>query len=91
MGIDTPAVTGHDGLYGVVRFAEAAKQVGARTAFGASWPGPARPQNGVPDPAGTHLLVLARGLAGYRSLARVLSSAHLRGQRKGPRSTTWTR
>jgi hypothetical protein len=41
------------------------------------------PQNGVPDPAGTHLLVLARGLPGYRRLARVLSSAHLRGQEKG--------
>ena len=52
-----------------------------RTAFGAELsldlPGP---QNGVPDPAGTHLLV---GLAGYRRLARVRSSAHLRGQEKG--------
>jgi hypothetical protein len=81
MGIDTFALTDHDGLYGVVRFAEAAEQVGVRTAFGAELsldlPGP---QNGVPDPAGTHLLV---GLAGYRRLARVLSSAHLSGQEKG--------
>ena len=62
MGIDTFALTDHDGLYGVVRFAGAAEQVGGRTAFGAELsldlPGP---QNGVPDPAGTHLLV---GLAG---------------------------
>jgi hypothetical protein len=48
MGIDTLAVTDHDGLYGVVRFAEAAKQVGVRTAFGTELsldlPGP---QSGV--------------------------------------------
>ena len=44
MGIDTLALTDHDGLYGVVRIAEAAKQVGARTAFGAklAWTCPAR-------------------------------------------------
>ncbi len=84
LGIDTLALTDHDGLYGVVRFAQAAKQVGVRTAFGAELSlGLPGPQNGVPDPAGTHLLVLARGLEGYRRLARVISSAHLRGQEKG--------
>jgi error-prone DNA polymerase len=55
-----------------------------RTAFGAELSlDPPGPQNGVPDPTGTRLLVLARGLPGYRRLARVLSSAHLRGQEAG--------
>jgi error-prone DNA polymerase len=84
LGIDTLALTDHDGLYGVVRFAAAAAEVGLRTAFGAelSLDLPA-PQGGVPDPVGSHLLVLARGLEGYRRLCRVLSSAHLRGREKG--------
>jgi error-prone DNA polymerase len=50
MGIDTLALTDHDGLYGVVRFAEAAKKVGVRTAFGQVEPGPARPTERRPGP-----------------------------------------
>ncbi len=43
--LEALAVTDHDGLYGVVRFAEAAKAVGLPTVFGAELtltPGPAR-------------------------------------------------
>lgn len=36
------------------------------------------PQTGAPDPEGTHLLALARGLDGYRALCRVISAALLR-------------
>jgi error-prone DNA polymerase len=50
MGIDTLALTDHDGLYGVVRFAEAAKQVGVRTAFGQAGPRPAQPAQRRPGP-----------------------------------------
>jgi error-prone DNA polymerase len=35
LGLDALALTDHDGLYGVVRFAEAAKAVGLPTVFGA--------------------------------------------------------
>src|ERR1700742_4152140 len=55
------ALTDHDGLYGAVRFAEAAVELDMRTVFGAELslgPG-ARPAE--PNPAGPHLLVLARG------------------------------
>ncbi len=38
---------------------------------------------GVPDPAGNHLLVLARDPEGYRRLCRVISDAHLAGGEKG--------
>ena len=40
-------------------------------------------QGGVPDPAGTHLLVLARDPEGYRRLCRAITTAQLRGKEKG--------
>jgi error-prone DNA polymerase len=41
------------------------------------------PRAGVPDPAGRHLLVLARDPEGYRRLCRVISTAQLAGGEKG--------
>ena len=35
LGLRAIALTDHDGLYGVVRFAEAARELGMRTVFGA--------------------------------------------------------
>jgi error-prone DNA polymerase len=77
------ALTDHDGLYGVVRFAEAARELDIRTVFGAelSLGGAARTEE--PDPPGPHLLVLARGPEGYRRLSRQLAAAHLAGGEKG--------
>lgn len=77
------ALTDHDGLYGVVRFAEAAKELDMRTVFGAelSLGNTARAE--APDPPGPHLLVLARGPEGYRRLSRQLAAAHLAGGEKG--------
>ncbi|TAM65018.1 error-prone DNA polymerase [Mycobacterium sp.] len=77
------ALTDHDGLYGAVRFAEAAAELDMRTVFGAelSLGGAARTER--PDPAGPHLLVLARGPEGYRRLSRQLAAAHLAGGEKG--------
>src|SRR5581483_2809210 len=42
-----------------------------------------KPQNGVADPEGTHLLILARDPVGYTRLCRALSVAHLQGGDKG--------
>ena len=85
------ALTDHDGFYGAVRLAEAAeKHPGLTTIYGAELsldlPGP---QNGIADPAGTHLLVLARGSGGYHRLAGAITSAQLaQGAQKGqPRYT----
>ena len=77
------ALTDHDGLYGVVRFAEAARELDIRTVFGAelSLGNVARTEE--PDPPGPHLLVLARGPEGYRRLSRQLTAAHLAGGEKG--------
>ncbi|MEA5116140.1 MAG: error-prone DNA polymerase [Propionicimonas sp.] len=84
LGLHALALTDHDGLYGIVRFAEAAEPTGVKTVFGAelSLELPA-PQNGVPDPVGSHLLVLAAGEEGYHRLAGALTHAQLAGQEKG--------
>jgi error-prone DNA polymerase len=111
LGIESLAVTDHDGFYGVVRFAEAAKAVGLATVFGTEITLTARrdgtlfdhgvarteadtdrqvdtglvPDSHAPDPAGTHLLVLADGPTGYARLSRVLSQGHLAGEKGAPR------
>ncbi|GAA5150257.1 error-prone DNA polymerase [Pseudonocardia eucalypti] len=84
LGLEAIALTDHDGMYGVVRFAEAAAAHKMRTVYGAelSLDLPA-PQNGVPDPVGVHLLLLARGPEGYAALCRVISVAQLDGKEKG--------
>ena len=93
-GLNALALTDHNGMYGVVRFAEAAEKFGLATIYGAelSLDIPVPTTNaerstsaraGAPDPAGRHLLVLARDPAGYASLCRVISAAQRRGGAKG--------
>ncbi|CAM4409312.1 error-prone DNA polymerase [Mycobacterium senriense] len=77
------ALTDHDGLYGAVRFAEAAAELDMRTVFGAELSLGAGARTEQPDPPGPHLLVLARGAEGYRRLSRQLAAAHLAGGEKG--------
>src|SRR6195952_1788252 len=58
LGLDALAITEHDGLYGIVRFAEAAADTPLRTLYGAELSlGLPEPQLGVADPVGDHLLV----------------------------------
>lgn len=45
--------------------------------------GPSPARAGAPDPAGSHLLVLARGEEGYHRLAAALTHAQLAGGEKG--------
>ncbi len=77
------ALTDHNGLYGAVRFAEAAAELDMRTVFGAELSLGPGARTDEPDPAGPHLLVLARGPEGYRRLSRQLATAHLAGGEKG--------
>ncbi|GAC69853.1 error-prone DNA polymerase [Gordonia soli NBRC 108243] len=84
LGLRALALTDHDGFYGLVRFAEAARGFAMPTVFGAELslePDVAR--TGVPDPAGEHLLVLARGGEGYRRLSRTIADAHMVAGEKG--------
>lgn len=93
LGLSAMALTDHDGLYGVVRFASAARAIGLPTVFGSELrlaapdgPGGApvldAPTSG-PDPRSTHLVVLARGAEGYRRLSRTIGMAHLATGEKG--------
>ncbi|AUG76399.1 DNA polymerase [Kitasatospora sp. MMS16-BH015] len=73
LGVETLGLTDHDGLYGVVRLAKAAKELGLSTVAGAELTlGPEE-----------HLLVLARGPEGYRRLSAAISAAQLAGGVKG--------
>ena len=84
LGLHGLALTDHDGFYGVARFAEAAEGSELRTVFGAELSlGLSAPQNGRPDPEGSHLLVLARGPEGYHRLAAAITAAQLAGAEKG--------
>lgn len=133
LGLEAIALTDHDGFYGTVRFAEAAREFGMPTVFGSELSlgtrdakgsqesarrrraerGPtgiaeslddaedavrqgnsadsrrhadavdSAPRTGSPDPAGPHLLVLARGQEGYRRLSREIAAAHMAAGEKG--------
>src|SRR5215470_15639254 len=88
LGLAGLAVTDHDGLYGAVRFALAARGHGLPTVFGAELTlGITKPANGEPDPEGEHLLVLAEGPVGYARLARAISEAQMAGEKGAPRIT----
>jgi error-prone DNA polymerase len=93
-GLSGLALTDHNGMYGVVRFAEAAQSFGLPTMYGAELsldiPMPTTnaerstsARAGAPDPPGRHLLVLARDPTGYASLCRAISAAQRRGGAKG--------
>ncbi|WP_116041301.1 error-prone DNA polymerase [Amycolatopsis palatopharyngis] len=78
--LDALAITDHDGMYGVVRFAEAARESGLRTVFGTELSlGLRAPQNGIADPEGEHLLLLAKDVDGYAALCRATTAGQLAG------------
>ena len=84
LGLRAVAITDHHGLYGAVRFAEAAAVHQMPTVFGAEFTlGSATPRTDVADPPGEHLLVLALGEEGYHTLSRALTEAHLSSGEKG--------
>ena len=89
--LEALAITDHDGMYGIVRFAEAARALGLPTIFGAELTltpeltlipsgGRAIQRAGTPDPGGEHLVVLARGPEGYARLCRAISEAQMAGE-----------
>jgi error-prone DNA polymerase len=89
LGLSGLALSDHHGLYGVVRFAEAARALGLASVFGTEVTLNAVDDRvGVSDPSGEHLVLLARSPAGYAELSRMLALAHLeRGEKGSPRFT----
>ena len=94
--LEALAVTDHDGMYGIVRFAEAAKGALPSHRVREAEPSPdalRRPggrggEDRDPDPAGEHTVVLARGPEGYARLCRAISEAQMAGA-KGRPGGTW--
>ncbi|MDN5745580.1 MAG: error-prone DNA polymerase [Nocardioidaceae bacterium] len=84
LGLSGVALTDHDGFAGAPLFAEAGLDYHQQTVYGAelTLASPQAPR-GAPDPAGTHLLVLARGVAGYHQLCGAITDAGLRAPEKG--------
>ncbi len=80
LGLEALALTDRHGLYGAVRFAEAARPLGLATVFGA----------GVSldtslEATCDHLVLLADGPTGYTRLSRALSLGQLAGAKERPR------
>jgi error-prone DNA polymerase len=88
LGLHGLALTDHDGFYGVARLAEVAEAYAEKhplaTVYGAELSLElSMPQNGVADPEGSHLLVLAEREEGYHRLAGAITEAQLEGGEKG--------
>ena len=84
-GLSSLALTDHNGLYGAVRFAHAAAEVGLDTVFGSELSiGLTEKIPGQTDPDATHLLVLARSVEGYHQLSQTITEANLRGEKNRP-------
>ncbi len=77
LGYRALALTDHDGLYGAVRFWQAAREQGVRPIVGAEV---------ALDGLG-HLTLLAESRRGYANLCRLLSAGQLAGQKGQPRLT----
>ena len=76
LGYDALALTDHNGLYGSMAFAQAAKHSGLQAVTGAE----------VTLLDGTHVTLLAETPQGYANLCRLLTEAHLaREDRRDPR------
>ena len=76
LGYDALALTDHDGVYGSLEFAHAAKHFGVRPITGAE----------VTLDGGTHVTLLCETQRGYANLCRILTDAHA-GTRLEGRST----
>src|SRR6266852_3080487 len=76
-GLDALALTDTNGLYGAVRFANAAKERGLRPICGAELQ--------LQDMG--HLVLIARDRQGWTSLCRTISAAQLAGEKTKPKAT----
>ncbi|HEX7248670.1 MAG TPA: DNA polymerase III subunit alpha, partial [Actinomycetota bacterium] len=87
LGSDPPAVamTDRDGLYGAARFVRACEGAGVRAILGASLT-VRTPQPGGRgyERADAHLVLLATDDTGYANLCRLITDAHMLGERGDP-------
>ena len=80
LGMPAVALTDRDGLYGAARFVRACQQEGIRPILGASLTVRAP----TPPPDDAHLVLLATDATGYANLCRLITDAHMLGERGDP-------
>ncbi len=85
LGMPAVAMTDRDGLYGSARFAAACAREGMRPIFGATLTVRLREGMGTAD---RPVVVLAKDARGYGNLCRLLTDAHMSGERGDPALTT---
>ena len=73
LGYEALALTDHDGVYGSLEFAHAAKSFGVRAITGAE----------VTLDGGAHITLLVENRRGYANLCRLLTASHARTRRTG--------
>jgi len=78
LGYPALALTDHHGLYGAVRFWQAAQEQGLKAIIGAEITlVPVQDEKDVSVIQGDHLILLAESQRGYANLCRILSAGHL--------------
>jgi error-prone DNA polymerase len=80
LGMPAVAMTDRDGLYGAARFVKACADVGIRPILGTSLTVRAP----APPPVDAHVVLLAEDGRGYANLCRLVTDAHLLGERGDP-------
>ena len=81
LGMPAVAITDRDGLYGSARFADACRRVDVRPIFGATLT--IRTIRGD-----RRVTLLAKDAAGYGNICRLITAAHMSGERGDPALTT---
>ena len=88
LGMPAVALTDRDGLYGTARFVDACQKVGVKPILGATLtvrdPSPRRGDPRSPTPAATSVILLAQDDRGYANLCRLITDAHMTGERGDP-------
>jgi error-prone DNA polymerase len=89
LGMPAVAITDRDGLYGAPRFAAACARVGVRPIFGATLTVRTRRPGGGSGPShDRRVTLLAKDATGYGNLCRLITTAHMTGERGDPALTT---
>jgi error-prone DNA polymerase len=74
LGLDALAMTDRNGVYGIVRFAEAARAIGLPTVFGVE----------IDCGSFGEIVLLSRGASGYGPMVRAVSEGQLAGKKGAP-------
>lgn len=85
LGMGEVALTDRDGLYGATRFTAACAREGVRPILGATLT--VRVAGEAGRPAGRDAVLLARDATGYANLCRLITTAHMTGERGDPALT----